>query len=65
MAVPVRDPSTTTSVLVINWLALGIPENGYSEILSYNLQWDRGTYATSETWYNLIGYDEATLVTTF
>lgn len=63
MATPVRDPSTTIEVLVVNWATLEIPDNGYSEIESYNLQWDRGTNGV--TWYNLIGYDSDTLVSTF
>jgi hypothetical protein len=40
-----------------------VPENGYSTVLSYNLQWDMGTGGA--TWYNLIGYDTSNLATTF
>lgn len=60
MNTPTRDPQTTTQVIQIDWVAQVIPENGYSEVLSYNLQWDRGT--GGETWYNLLGYDSDTLV---
>lgn len=42
---------------------MNVPENGYSTVLSYNLQWDMGTGGT--TWYNLIGYDTQNLATTF
>jgi hypothetical protein len=61
MAIPTRDSSTTIYTIVVNWIALDIPENGYSTIESYNLQWDRGTKGV--TWYNLIGYDSDVLDT--
>ena len=63
MAAPTRDPSTTTLKLVVDWVALVSPENGYTAITSYNLQWDRGT--AGATWYNLIGYNAEALALTF
>lgn len=38
-----RDPSTTESEIIINWTALGSPEDGYSPVIAYNLQWDKGS----------------------
>ena len=63
MASPTRDSTTTTHVIILNWVALDIPENGYSTVESYNLQWDRGTKGV--TWYNLIGYDSDVLDTSY
>jgi hypothetical protein len=45
----------------VDWLP---PTNdGYSEISSYNLQWDSGT--DGETWSNLIGFNTESLALTF
>lgn len=63
MATPTRDPLTTTIKIIVNWIALGVPENGYSTVESYNLQWDRGTKGV--TWYNLIGFDADVLATRY
>lgn len=63
MIAPTRDASTTTSSIVINWAAQSTPDNGYLPIISYNLQWDRGT--NNQVWYNLIGISNNTLVTTY
>ena len=63
MATPTRDPLTTTTKIFVDWVALGVPENGYSTVESYNLQWDRGTKGV--TWYNLIGFDADVLVTRY
>ena len=58
---PTRDPTTTTFQIVVDWLP---PSNdGYSEIISYNLQWDSGT--DGATWTNLIGYNTESLAMTF
>jgi hypothetical protein len=37
MQTPSRDASSNTVKLLVNWVALVAPENGYSTILSYNL----------------------------
>lgn len=63
MQVPARLSTTTTTSLFVEWTPLNVPENGYSTVLSYNLQWDMGTGGT--TWYNLIGFDTLNLATTF
>jgi hypothetical protein len=63
MNLPVRDTITTELKLVVNWLPQNVPENGYIDIVSYNLQWDRGSQGA--TWYNLIGFDTASIATTF
>jgi hypothetical protein len=44
---PVRGSGTTTTKLVIQWTALVYPDNGNSDILSYNLVWDAGTGTTN------------------
>jgi len=52
MNAPTRNPQTNTVKIVVDWLP---PANdGYSVILSYNLQWDAGTDAA--TWTNLVGF---------
>ena len=63
MTTPTRDATTTTAKLVVDWVALTSPDNGYTAIVSYNLQWDRGT--SGATWYNLIGYNADALDLTF
>jgi hypothetical protein len=66
MQVPTRDDLTTTVRLVVNWLALSVPDDGYSPIQSYNLQWDSGTSANGNlVWSDLIGYETDFLDTTF
>lgn len=58
---PTRNPQTNTVKIVVDWLP---PANdGYSEILSYNLQWDAGT--DGENWTNLVGFQTNSLVKTF
>ena len=43
MADPTRGIATTTNRIQVNWIALTYPDNGNSDILSYNLVWDAGT----------------------
>jgi len=43
MISPKRDDTTNPEQVVINWLALEAPQDGDSEILSYNVQWDQGS----------------------
>jgi len=59
MAAPTRDAATTTYKLVVNWQGLEIPQNGYSTILSYNLEWTTGD---DGEWTELIGYETDSLV---
>jgi hypothetical protein len=40
---PTRDSATTTQSLVVNWIALSVPQNGYANVNSYSLEWDAGT----------------------
>ena len=63
MATPTRVASTTTQKLVVNWIALVIPENGYANINSYNLEWDAGT--SGVVWYEQIGYTTDFLLVSF
>ena len=39
------------------------PNNGDSQIITYNMQWDRGT--NGETWFNLIGSSTDSLTTSY
>jgi len=56
----VRATTTTISKIVVDWQALVSPANGYVNVVSYNLQWDKGTGGTS--WSNLVGYNTDSLV---
>ncbi len=54
MAAPTRVDSTTSiSSITVQWTALTSPDNGDSDITSYNLQWDRGTQGF--LYYDLLG----------
>lgn len=44
---------------MVNWEGLEIPQNGYSTILSYNLEWTTGEEGV---WTELIGYETDSLV---
>ena len=58
---PSRDAETNTFQIVVDWTA---PSNdGYSDIVSFNLQWDTGT--DGELWTNLIGFNTDSLAQTF
>jgi len=63
MAAPTRNAATTTGKLVVDWVPLVSPDTGYSDITSYNLQWDKGT--DGATWVNLIGFNTASLAETY
>lgn len=39
MNAPVRDSSTDQDQIIMYWSELSEPLNGYSEIVTYNLQW--------------------------
>jgi hypothetical protein len=65
MPAPERDDLTSIHKLVINWDSQSIPENGYAEIESYHLQWDSGTNDNDLVWFDLIGYQTDSLVTSF
>lgn len=54
MTAPTRDNTlTTTSRLNVDWVVLSTAGTGYSSILSYNLQWDKGT--NGGVWTDLTG----------
>lgn len=66
MAAVTRNTSTTQVKIIIDWIALSTPQNGYSEVSSYNLQWDKGTYGSaSAAWFDLYGTSPAATATTF
>lgn len=60
MSAPTRDPSTTQDEIVINWLALSSPQNGDSEVTSYNLQW-----FSNGQWKSLVGMLPGSITTQF
>jgi len=65
MLAPTRnDTLTSTLKLVVDWVALTAPQNGYSDIQSYNLQWFAGNKSsTNITWINLVGLEADQLIT--
>ena len=54
MSAPQRDSATNTQKIVVNWEAIGSPEDGNSAVISYSLEYDAGS--DGETWETLIGY---------
>jgi hypothetical protein len=61
MAAPTRNEMTTISKLKVDWLPLAIPTNGYSEVVSYGLEWDQGT----GNWVELTGLSTDSLLLTY
>lgn len=51
MAAPTRDPLTSNTQLVVDWVALTSPQNGASPVLSYGVMWDQGI----NSWTELVG----------
>lgn len=47
MSSPIRDNSTDTEQIVINWSKVDAPKDGDSNILAFNVQWDYGTSGQS------------------
>ena len=59
---PRSSTGTSSSQVVVEWDTISSPENGGSDITSYNLQFDQGT--SGATWQSLIGYPtESTALT--
>lgn len=48
MNVPIRNALTNTEEIFIDWLPITSPEDGNSEVLSYSLEYDKGT--SGESW---------------
>ena len=58
----VRGPSTSETQIDVAWTApTTSTATGGASILSYNLQWDKGT--AGAIWYDLIGVSPASLDT--
>ena len=58
---PTRNAETNTIQIVVDWQP---PTNdGFSDIVSYNLQWDSGSEGA--TWTNLIGFNTESLAQTY
>jgi len=55
---PSRNSGTSTSQIVVDYVALTAPDNGGSAIVSYELQWDQGT----DTWVTLTGFSPYSLL---
>ena len=60
---PTRGSSTGPAQLEVNWSSLTTPNDGGSPVLSYHLQYDSGTSATS--WTDVIGLSPDSLLLTF
>jgi hypothetical protein len=62
MSQPIRDPTTTISLLKLSWTALSsAAETGGAIITSYDVQWDGGT--SGANWYHLQGFGSPDLST--
>lgn len=64
MSTLLNGPLTDEEGIDILWTALTGTETGGSEIESYNLQWDKGSYEAqggSPTWYNFQGFEPPSL----
>jgi hypothetical protein len=61
MATPTRNEMTTVTKLKVDWLPLAIPTNGYSEVVSYALEWDQG----NGIWAELTGLTTDSLSLTY
>lgn len=60
---PTKDTATSSTQLVVDWSPISSPNDGGSSIISYNLQYDAGSGATS--WVDLIGNPTNSLVQTY
>lgn len=54
MSAPYRDDATNTEQVVVDWQAIGSPQNGNSNVTSYSLEFDSGT--DGKVWTALTGY---------
>lgn len=63
MATPTRETTSTTTRMDVKWVGLSSPNDGYSAITSYFLEWDSGT--NGATWTDVIGNSPASLLTTY
>jgi hypothetical protein len=58
-----RGSLTNEAQIQVNWLALTGNDTRGAPILSYYLQWDKGTNAAQ--WFDLVGFTDANLLLTF
>jgi hypothetical protein len=58
-----RGSLTYEAQIQVNWLGLTSNDTRGEPILSYNLQWDKGTNAAQ--WFDLLGFTDANLLLTF
>ena len=59
----IKDSSTSSTQLVVNWSQISTPNDGGSSIISYNLQYDAGSGGT--TWVDLLGNPTNSLALTY
>lgn len=58
-----NNSTTTTSSIVLDWIAQTTAEGGYATVTSYNLYWDSGT--SGATWTSLVGEAIVSTATTY
>lgn len=63
MAQPSRGTTTSTTQILVDWIALAAPQNGDSAVLSYSLEWDAGNFGTN--FISLVGAVANSLATSF
>lgn len=64
MLAPTRGSNTKTSSIEVLWSSLTLRDDiRANNVLSYNLQWDKGTNGV--TWEDLVGYNTETTSTSF
>jgi len=61
MGATMRGLLTGPTQIDVYWLPIVTPQDGGSPVLSYHLQYDNGTAAT--TWYDVVGLAPDSLVT--
>ena len=64
MASPTSGSSTDTSRIELNWGLLSTPQNGYSPVTTYALQWDTGLGDTYP-WVDLVGVTSDYLLSSY
>jgi len=54
MSPAIRDERTTPSAIYISWLPIAEPTNGNSDVTSYSVEFDAGSFG--QEWFVLTGY---------
>jgi hypothetical protein len=62
---PLKGAGTSESQIEVDWAALtATTDTGDSPILSYYLEWDKGT-SGPQTWYDLVGFPTNSLLLSY